>query len=261
MGNNANVSQEKVISTEESRAVFSESEAINSTIQKELTSSIFPSEEPEIQSLLRQFSSGFPWAKLNDRLPSEVTAHFQRFIRSSEMVDVCLTICRLMYSAYIRPYCSSVPSLTQHQQEDLFLRIATALSTVVRTPDGIEHAIRLLAIRVVVLAELNAHLPTFSTCDIGEGVKKNIDTIITGLGDPARLVCRICVFESSPQALKMLRHKRLPRMNVQNLNSPLAKLLLNVNDYSDFPDEMHELSRFISLRNRQKLLDLLCAGF
>lgn len=241
---------------------FSTSEAVNVAIRRELNSTIVPSEAAEIQSLLRQFVAGFPWAKLTDRLPMDVISHFQRFIRSTEMVDVCLSVCRLMYAAFVSQYCESVPALTQEQLEDIFLHITLAMSTVVRTPDGIEHAIRLLAIRVVVLAELTTHLPMFSTCDIGEGVKNSIDRIIMGIGDPAKLVCRICVFESTPQALRMLRHKRLPRMKIQDAKSPLAKLLLNDGTESeDFSDEIRELGRFVSLRNRQKLLNILNAGF
>ena len=248
---------------------FSEQDAINTGIRKELSSTIIPSDATEIQTLLRLFVNGFPWSKLGDRLPPAVMASMQRFIRSPTMVTACLRVCQLMYVGYIRPFSNSVMAMTTMQQEDLFVEIATLLNSNVRCPDGIEHALRLLAIRVVTLAELTSHLPLFATSDIGEGVKKGIDTIIIGIGDPTGLVCRICAFESSPQALRMIRQKRLPKINVLNVRSPLAYLLLKgpeVHPSTDekenqarhaFALEVAELQKFVSPRIRKQLLEIL----
>ena len=263
---------------------FSDREAVDATIRKELNINLSEAADPtDVKLMQQQFVRHFPFARYDGRLTAAEVQRAKGLTLSSSVSNILVSLLRFLWSVYIGPFNSSKYAADGKTTDQLFLdtykqvlmfsndtmkqqHSSSSTSGTSNASSSAEMSLFLLCVRVVVDAWFSVRMPTFSQCSIGKSVLQRMDHFVMALVDPMGLLSHIAVVESTPAALKVMRSRKLPDRVHGSVTSPLVLFIIGDSASSHeakkfahakpqcVEDGLKELKRYLTPFVRSQLL-------
>jgi hypothetical protein len=254
---------------------------MDAMIRKELSQPWISVEGSEIRNLQLQFVRDFPFFRFEGRLSEAQLLDIKSKLIADDVTDIIAHAMKFVFAAYIAPLSSDVggdddgATVDAGDRDRFFM---TLVRQVLRFLHRHQHSstsmeempLFLLETRVVISAVLCHKLPTFTKCQQGKETLRRIDGCLRALLDPFGLQSHVVVVESTPQAQKVLRSKRLPQRMSTLSTSPLiqfiigddmrsteAKRLARSNTSAESREGLEELKTHLTPSVRAELLQIL----
>ncbi|CUE89991.1 Hypothetical protein, putative [Bodo saltans] len=200
--------------------------------QKELTQPWTEPDMTEVRSLQVQFVKDFPFYRFEGRLSEAEVLEVKASLLGEDISELLIAIMNFAFLVYLAPQQTNYPRALDHVDKDvefvLMCRKAIRFSNHrQRSPLAADALpLCLLMLRVLVDALFTARYPLLRRVQEGMDLQLRMDALVRAVLDPYGLQSHIVVLESTPQAQRVLRTKRLPQRMSAAATTPLVQFII-----------------------------------
>lgn len=200
--------------------------------QKELTQPWTAPDVTEVRSLQVQFVKDFPFYRFAGRLSDPEVLDVKSTLLGDDIADLLISVMNFAHHVYVAPQAAEngrrLDSLSKDAEFILVCRKAIRLINArQRSPLAADALpVCILQLRVLVDALFTARYPILRRLPEGSELQQRMDALVRAMLDPYGLQSHIVVLESTPQAQRVLRTKRLPQRMSAAATTPLVQFII-----------------------------------